>query len=68
YACVKGRTQIISKQAASGAKIVLVASEPLTNDPGWHNVGLNKIMAIDADRSVISMSVKFEDPPAAAAG
>ena len=50
YVCEQGRCRMIEPDEGSGA--VIVASEPLSRDPGWDRVPANHLVRVDQDLSV----------------
>jgi predicted glutamine amidotransferase len=50
YTCIDGVCQMVAPEGGTGA--VIVASEPLSNDPGWEAVPPNHLVIIAANRSV----------------
>jgi len=50
YTCEGNICRMIEPEGSGGA--VLVASEPLSGDPGWDAVPPNSLLIIDSDRSV----------------
>ena len=50
YVCDEGLCRMIEPEEGSGA--VIVASEPLSNDPGWEKVPENHLVRVDEDLSV----------------
>jgi glutamine amidotransferase len=50
YSCEDGLCRMLSPDEGAGS--VIVASEPLSDDPGWELVPVNHLVVIAADRSV----------------
>jgi len=50
YRCIDGHCRMVEPDRSTGA--VLVASEPLSDDPGWAEVPVNHMVVIAANRSV----------------
>lgn len=53
YVCEKGVCRMISTDRAQGA--VIIASEPLSGDPGWEEVPVNHLVTVD-DRLTVEIS------------
>lgn len=50
YVCEQGECRMVATEAGTGA--VLVASEPLSTEPGWEMVPVNHLVLIDEHRQV----------------
>ena len=50
YVCEDGVCRMIEPDASRAA--VIVASEPLSKDPGWDKVPANHLLVVDSDRTV----------------
>ena len=50
YKCVNGKCVMLHPEEGHGA--ILVASEPLSEDPGWEAVPVNHLVIIDAGKTI----------------
>jgi ergothioneine biosynthesis protein EgtC len=55
YVCEAGVCRMVATEADTGA--VIVASEPLSTDPGWELVPVNHLVVIDQNRAVTIVPV-----------
>ena len=55
YVCEDGLCRMIDPEA--GDKAVLVASEPLSKDPGWQSIPVNHLVVIHPDRKTETRAV-----------
>jgi glutamine amidotransferase len=59
YTCDEGVCRMLDADAGQGS--VLVASEPLSDDPGWETVPVGAFVTVDADRRVAVERMTFDD-------
>src|SRR5690606_37179241 len=56
YEIVKGMTAVLPRRGTK-TEAVLVASEPLSKDPGWRRVGMIEVLVIDEDLTVTTRDI-----------
>lgn len=61
YVCEGDLSRLVAPEPGEAA--VLIASEPMTDDPGWKEVPVNHTVVVRADRSVTLVPLAWTEPP-----